>query len=393
MGFSFRNKVCSVLVVALRSVALLSMTGPIMQAFLASLGFDTRALYIHTTLVQLANVTTIFLGAGWADRGNIVRRTALVQLPHGLLYLGYLPLCLQGSATFATFAAVTGICLLQSVCVALYTVCEYKLPYFIWKPEDYGVVSAVSGIAAGVLSLLLGAAVTKLTSIMPYGKLMLLSCSVSVLLIGISFLLTALQRPLPGTEVPPVRTQKKLSQLSVFQHSIFLRLIPANLARGFAFGTTTVLAAVALELGHSEATVTAMVTFQSIASLGGSLVFGILVTRISPRWTVLLGSLSFLLLPLVLQGGPTLFLAVYTVVLLGRTFVDYSVPSVLRFAVPVHIAGPYNAWRMLLHNGGTLLATTVAAFVPVEVLLILTVVLQLYAGAVYFFDKELRTHI
>ena len=190
-----------------------------------------------------------------------------------------------------------------------------------------------------------------------------------------------------------MRTQKKLSQLSVFQHSIFLRLIPANLARGFAFGTTTVLAAVALELGHSEATVTAMVTFQSIASLGGSLVFGILVTRISPRWTVLLGSLSFLLLPLVLQGGPTLFLAVYTVVLLGRTFVDYSVPSVLRFAVPVHIAGPYNAWRMLLHNGGTLLATTVAAFVPVEVLLILTVVLQLYAGAVYFFDKELRTHI
>jgi hypothetical protein len=45
---------------------------------------------------------------------------------------------------------------------------------------------------------------------------------------------------------------------------------------------------------------------------------------------------------------------------------------------------------MLLHNGGTLLATTVAAVIPVEVLLILTVILQLYSGAVYFFEKKLR---
>ena len=76
-----------------------------------------------------------------------------------------------------------------------------------------------------------------------------------------------------------------------------------------------------------------------------------------------------------------------------RTLVDYGVPILLRKAVPIGIAGPYNAWRMLLHNGGTLLATTVAAFIPVEALLILTVVLQLYAGAVYFFDQELRKHI
>ena len=107
----------------------------------------------------------------------------------------------------------------------------------------------------------------------------------------------------------------------------------------------------------------------------------------------MLGSLTFLLLPLVLQGDPVLFFVVYTVLMLGRTFVDYAIPVILRFAVPVEIAGPYNAWRMLLHNGGTLLATTVAAFIPVEALLILTVVLQLYAGAVYFFDQELRKHI
>ena len=92
MGISSRNKLCSILISAMRCVAMLCVTGPIMQAFLASLGFDSQALYIHTTLVQLANVTTIMLCAGWADRGNLIRRSALVQLPHAMLYLGYLRL-------------------------------------------------------------------------------------------------------------------------------------------------------------------------------------------------------------------------------------------------------------------------------------------------------------
>jgi hypothetical protein len=44
---------------------------------------------------------------------------------------------------------------------------------------------------------------------------------------------------------------------------------------------------------------------------------------------------------------------------------------------------------MLLHNGGTLIATTIAAFIPVTWLLVLTVVFQLCSGLHYFFCKEL----
>ena len=80
----------------------------------------------------------------------------------------------------------------------------------------------------------------------------------------------------------------------------------------------------------------------------------------------LLGAAAIALLPLVLLRNATLFLVVYTLVILGRTFIDYSVPVILRFVVPAQIAGPYNAWRMLLHNGGTLIATTIAAFIPVS---------------------------
>ena len=48
---------------------------------------------------------------------------------------------------------------------------------------------------------------------------------------------------------------------------------------------------------------------------------------------------------------------------------------------------------MLLHNGGTLLATTVAAFIPVSWLPALTVVFQLFSGLHYFLEKELRASI
>ena len=68
-----------------------------------------------------------------------------------------------------------------------------------------------------------------------------------------------------------------------------------------------------------------------------------------------------------------------------------TVPAILRSAIPVQIAGPFNAWRMLLHNGGTLLATTIAAFIPVSWLLVLTAVFQLISGLHYFLAKDLRT--
>ena len=61
--------------------------------------------------------------------------------------------------------------------------------------------------------------------------------------------------------------------------------------------------------------------------------------------------------------------------------------------VPVHISGPYHAWRIVLNNGGMLLATTVAAFIPAVWLLSLAAVFQLVSGVCYYvisrkFEKQ-----
>ena len=386
------NKLYFILATAVRTVALLCVTGPIMQTFLASIGFSSRWIYIHTSLVQAVNILTISLCSTWADRGSVIKRTAMVELPYALLYLLYIPLCLWKSPSLASFLMLTGICILQSICIALWTICEYKLPYFIFTPREYGSVLSIGGVVGGLISLGTGIVITWLSAWMSYASLMLWSCVLSLGLMVLCALLHLSLKPVADApQVSPAPGTKKVTQLEVFRYPLFYRMIPANLMRGFGYGTTTIFAAIALDLGFDQSVSTALVSAQSIAALVACAAFGMSISFIPPRFVTLIGSLSFGLIPLLLIPSKGIFLTVMALVYLGRTLVDYSVPSILRAAIPVQLAGPYNAWRMLLHNGGTLLATTIAAFIPVSWLLVLTVVFQLFSGLHYFFCKDLRT--
>jgi len=383
------NKFFFIIAMGLRTVALLCVTGPIMQTFLASIGFSSQWIYIHTSIVQIVNVLTISLCSTWADRGSVIKRTALVELPYALLYLLYIPLCLWKSPSLFSFCMLTAICLLQSICIALWTICEYKLPYFIFTPKEYGTMLSVGGIVGSIISLGTGVVITRLSAVLSYAELMLSACVVSMVLMLICTILHLKLKPV--SDAPQATSGKtKTSQLEIFRYPLFRRMIPANLMRGFGYGTTTIFAAIALDLGFDAGVATALVSAQSIAALIGCTLFGISISYLLPRFVALAGSLIFCLIPLMLIPNKYLFLAVFALVYLGRTLVDYSVPSILRAAIPVHLAGPFNAWRMLLHNGGSLLATTIAAFIPVTWLLILTVVCQLISGFHYFISRDLR---
>ena len=347
------NKLRAIFALALRTAALLACTGPIMQTFLASLGFSSRFIYINTTLVQTANILTSSLCAQWADRGSVIKRSAICEIPHALLYLCYIPLCLWKSPSFTSFALLTGICLLQSGCIALYTICEYKLPYFIYGPKDYGTVLAISGIVSSLISLGAGIVITRLSQVMEYSQLMLWACVISFVMMGASSVLHLLQKPINQMQTPMEQREKTGSSLSVFREPVFYKMIPANLLRGFGYGTTTIMAAVALDLGYDQSVSTALVSFQSAAMLLGCGLFALSIRYISARTVMLAGSILFVLFPLMLVRNEGLFLLLFSLTYFGRTLVDYATPSLLRLAVPVEIAGPYNAWRMIIHFTGT----------------------------------------
>ena len=388
-----QNKIRAIVIYALRTAALLCASGSVMQTFLSITGFPEKYIYFHASLFQAVNVLTILFCARFADSGNVIRRSAVVQIPGALLFLFYLPLCIQQEISLTAYLWLLLVSVLQSVTIALHTICEYKTPYYIYRIEEYGMVMSVCGILSSAVSFGVGALISFFSTRYSYDRIMLIAFGISCLFMLSAAVLQFFQKSLlEEADIPgaPKKTEK-LPLMNTFRHEAFSRLFIGNLTRGFANGTTTILAAAALSIGYDETLTSAMVSVSSVATLAACALFAVVSRRIPPRYVILFGSLCFLSMPfLLVQNRPVLYLILYAVLLFGRTLVDYAVPAALLYAVPVEIAGTYNAWRMILHNGGTMLATMTAGFLPLPVMLILSMVLQVISGVNFCAAKVMR---
>jgi hypothetical protein len=161
-------------------------------------------------------------------------------------------------------------------------------------------------------------------------------------------------------------------------------MIAPNLLRGLNTGVLVVLAVIAADLGFDTVTTTAMVPVSSAAMFSGCLLFGLLIKKISAKWMILAGSLSMLALPFLFIPNGTVFLVLYFIIWFGKNLIDYGVPTALIHHVPDEIAGPYHAWRMILHTGGSLVASALGAVLPTAVLIVAALVLQVASGVWYF---------
>ena len=388
-----QNKVRAIVIYALRTAALLCASGSVMQTFLSITGFPEKYIYFHASLFQAVNVLTILFCARFADSGNVIRRSAVVQIPGALLFLFYLPLCILQDVSLTSYLWLLLVSVLQSVTIALHTICEYKTPYYIYRIEEYGMVMSVCGILSSAVSFGVGALISFFSTRYSYDRIMLIAFGISCLFMLSAAVLQFFQKSLLADADAPDAPEKpeKLPLMNTFRHEAFSRLFVGNLTRGFANGTTTVLAAAALSIGYDETLTSAMVSVSSVATLAACALFAVVSRRIPPRYVILFGSLCFLSMPLLLvQNRPVLYLILYAVLLFGRTLVDYAVPAALLYAVPVEIAGTYNAWRMILHNGGTMLATMAAGFLPLPVMLVLSMICQVISGINFCAAKVMK---
>lgn len=386
-----KNKVLQLTSGALRSTAMLCSCGALLQTFLASLGYSSQFIYMNSSLSLIASVLITILGSQWGARGNVIKRASVIMLPYGVLFLCYIPFCIWKSSSTSAFALFTLVCVLQAALAALYTVCDYKLPYFIYPPQDYGAVCAIGGIIGSGISIGYGAVVSRLATFMSYPTLMLIISALSALMMLLASFLTSRVKSIVA-EPPKSEQSQKENEVSVWntlKHPIFLHLLPVNTIRGFSHGSTIIVAALALDLGYGTEVATALVAVQSAAGLIGSAGFGISTKFAPPRILILIGSLIMLVMPLMLCGNSIVLLLAVGVMCAGRTCVDYAVPWAMRFSVPVSIAGPYNAWRMLAHNCGNLVANAVASMVSPSVFIIIATATHLITGILFFTSKVL----
>lgn len=391
------NKIYFLIAASLRSAALLCATGSLMQTFLGVLGFSASEIYIHSTVLQAANVLTILLGARFADKGNLIKRAAFTVVFMAVPFFAYLPLCIARSTGPMAFVLLIGVSIVQAIFTALHTVCEYKLPYFIYRMEDYGGITALSGILIAGVSFAVGALMTALSTRFDYVVLMLFGFCISGVFTLIAALLQAKYRSLIDMDAVQEdgaghEKKKPVPLFDVFRHPAFAQLCVAHLLRGFAGGVVNVLAVVALGVGFNATVTSAMVSVSSVAMLAACTLYGLSARHIHPRYVIFTGSVMMLVLPLLFfVENPVLFLALYAVIFFGRTLVDYAVPTAMVYVVPVEIAGPYNAWRMVLNNGGMLLSTAVAGAIHNDFALIwIAFACSLVSGAFYLWARVMR---
>ena len=376
----------------LRSAAYLCITGSLMQTFLSILGFSLSQNYYYATITQLANVLTIILFSRFADKGNILKRCCVSVALTGALFLFYIPVCIEKNASWQAYVLLLGVGIAQQICLALTTVCEYKIPYFVLIPDEYGKVQSIMGVSSSIVIFLIGLLIERLNSILDYTEIMIFAFVIAGLFLLISGLTNVWMKSLidmSGVQQEK-RVEEKIPLIKVFLHPSFKNLFMANLLRGFSAGVINVFAVVALSIGFSEDVTVKMAVVLSVASFAGAGIFGVLSTKFSPRIPILTGSLLFFLFPLIYIKNDMTFLAVYALIIFGRQLVDYSVPSILIKVVPMEIAGPYHAWRMMLNNGGILLGTFLAAYLPIWVLIAVTIIAQLISAISYFTNKQLR---
>ena len=381
-----KNIILTVVSASLYRIALFCSTGALMQTFLSLVGFSEDEVYIHSTVVQLVNVLTILLASGIGDRGNPVRRSALSHIPMAAMFLFYLPLCFSSSVGRGAFWFLLAVSCVQSASVAIHTVLDYKLPYLLYTASDYADVNAISGVISAAIGLGAGALVSYLSTLMDYVALMIWAFVISAVITVASGVLVAMQVIVFNKRDSEPEMASRASLVGIMREPIFLHLLFPNVTRGFAAGATTVVAVAALSRGYGESVTSAFVSVESVSVFVAGFLFIVIARRLSSRWAILVGSLLFSAMPLLLVTGnePVLFIA-YALVMLGRNVVDNAVPSALISVVPIEMAGQYNALRMVLHNGGMLIATASAVFIPTEMLFVAAMIAQLVSGAAFFF--------
>lgn len=373
----------------------LCSTGILMQTFLASLGFTSDQLYINHAIVLSAQVITSSVFSRWADKGSILRRATLIQLPPVLLFLCYLPFCIAGEANTTSFILLTAISFLQCGLYFMYSICDYKLPYFVMPAAAYSTALSVSGVTSALISLFTGVLISFATQYMSFSQLMLIACCAAAALTALAAVMTWRMKLLihPEMAVHDKKDDSSITVRQLFRTPLFYRMAPSSFLRGVCYGATSVLTALALDLGYDTTVSTALVSVQAAAMLLGSFVFGILSKKIPPRTLILAGALSMLMLPMLLIRNSTLFLVLVGLIIFGRIMVDHGYPFLLRQAVPMAISGPFNAWRLIVFFIGLVLTTTVAAWIPVEALLIIGTVSQVIVGITCYTDKVLLEHL
>lgn len=335
------------------AMALPFVNGAMIQLFLSNRGVTSERIGFLMSVLHVVNLLATFLLSDLAERcQNPLQKSNRILLLHVLTFpVMMLTVLIPGMRAEHIFWMVLIISCGQVVLYACKIIYEYKLAYQIIDIKHYGGMLALSGVWSGIstfcISAVSAALIDRSEGILPYFLIMVIT-ELSLL---IAFLGSQRLRPIHEVFCSKTVSDRSWKQVAaVLRSPVFLCFLVPNVLRGVTIGGTGCIALVALSMGYSESFTATISVICAVASILGSVVFGLLGKKKHAKEIGLIGSALLCLLVFLPSNNGTVFLLLYTVAYLGRIIVDQSIPVLVFQMIDPEIAGIYNAWRSILFS-------------------------------------------
>jgi len=377
---------------SLHSAALLFISGTFMQLWLLHSGVSSAGIGLFNTLVQVMGLVVMPLRSGLAEKHpNALMESRRYLLPMGLCFLLYVPVFLVGNVGAGTILRVAiVVAMAQQYLEACKGILEYKLVYQIFRPARYGTLSAVSGVAIGVLMVVFSWVMSLLINAhpgedMPYFIGMLAGCVMLVLSAWVTGRMKIV------SESFDLRPRAKITArqvMGVLRRKDFSEFIVPSALRGVSGAVIASIVILARRMGIPSEELTKLAAMSSLAYITASGAYYYLDSRVDARWVCLLGSLTYLSLVAMPLCGGAAFMALYFLCCLGSTLLGWAVPVLVMRTIDPDTAGIHNAWRMTLYSVSAAVTLYVvgalADHVPPIVFLLVGAVSEVVCGVWYF---------
>ena len=340
------------------AAAALFISGTFVQLYLAQQGVSTVDIGVFNTVLCVVSLAATMAFSDLAERRpNAVRQNGWLLLAISLFFVCYLPLLLhRQSVPLAVWLLVTVVASVQIVLASCKGVLDYKMLYQIIDIERYGAVASMTGVSIGLFGMVYSWLFAQTLSRFSARTAFLIGFLFSALLVLAAYVcnrkMTVIHDPFVHPKQAKVSVKAKVNMVaSVLRQPEFRAFVVPNTLRGVTIGILNSLVLVALELGVSAKTAANLAIAGSIGYLLGSLSYNALSRVISPKRLGLIGAgLLCAVVFLPYSGKNALFLVIAMLGYMGRTVVDYAVPSMVFQLIDPAVSGVYNAWRTVLFS-------------------------------------------
>lgn len=340
------------------AAAALFISGTFVQLYLSQQGVSTVDIGVFNTVLCVVSLAATMAFSDLAERRpNAIRQNDWLLLAISLFFVCYLPLLMRRhAASLAVMLLVTAVASVQIVLASCKGVLDYKMLYQIIDIERYGAVASVTGISIGLFGMAYSWLFTQALSRCSARLAFLIGFCSSALLVLAAYVcnrkMKVIHDPFAHPKQAKVSLKAKVRMVvSVLRQPEFRVFVIPNTLRGVTIGILNSLVLVALELGVSAKTAASLAMAGSIGYLLGSLSYNALSRVMQPKRLGLIGAgLLCTVVFLPYSGREMLFLIVAMFGYMGRTLVDYAVPSMVFQLIDPAVSGVYNAWRTVLFS-------------------------------------------